>query len=334
MRHAFRVCIVFAIMSAIGCGQGLPDPTKIEGLRVLAIKAEPPELRSDGPATTRLTPLVVRPGGLGPDEIYWYRCDDWDLNANTFMCPFNGGSHTTLGDRDELDYTVDTARLLSKAAAKAAQQVSGARKEDIKMVLQFIGVWDTVNMGVSTGDEKVESFKRIVVSGPMAGMAAAVISKMPGSEACGELGDDVPPNTNPVLKEVRYMNQETGEAGLLESTGMTVIKPGARLELMPVVDWDTFQEYPRLDLLGDSFACKPVKEFPIVSWFCEAGSLSDRNTASRDRSDGAQLVRLSTIWNIPKVDSVPEGGKIRCWAVLRDGRGGTDWKEFAITVQE
>ena len=50
-------------------------------------------------------------------------------------------------------------------------------------------------------------------------------------------------------------------------------------------------------------------------------------------ADPAQLVRLNNFWTAPKEMDIPEAGMVRCWAVLRDGRGGTDWQSFAITVE-
>ena len=326
------ISLVLALILLPSCGNDLPDPTLIDRLRVLAVKAEPPELRGSRRIEAELSVLAVRPGGETVERLRWYRCSDWDLNANSFMCPFNGGESEALGSGETLTYSVDPDELL-ELAKQQVRALAPERAAEVDLLVEMIGVWDTVNLSASADDEVVETTKRIVISGDSAGQAAMLMSQLPGSEECAQLGADLPPNRNPVLTEMRYRHTETGVAGLLDDAGSVTLLADEQLELHPVVDWSSFEPYPQIDVLADFPVCRYSEEFPIVSWFCDGGKLAEGDTASRNEADAAQLVRLNNFWTAPREQNIPEDGLVRCWAVLRDGRGGTDWQSFAITVE-
>jgi hypothetical protein len=319
MRAAALLTLLLA-----ACGEGLPDPTLVEGLRVLAVRAEPPELRAGGATTTELTPLVVRPDGQAPDRIAWSHCRDWDLNANSFTCPFDGGDADALGEGATLSYSVDPAALLSIAAEEVAAVSEGARLREVLQLLEVTGVWDTVNVTAEAPNERVEAAKRIVVTGESAGTAAAAFAATPAGAACAEFGAVVPPNSNPVLSGVRV---RVGERDELIGPA-TVLPAGAEAELFPEIDWSTLESHPRFEVLGDAFACTPVRETAYVSWFCDGGELGDLDTAASDPTDSQSVLGLWTDWTLPT-----EAGEVTCWVVLRDGRGGTDWQRLTLNVE-
>jgi len=343
LRSPWRRAALLALGAALllpllpACGGGLPDPTLIDRVRVLAVRVEPPELRGTQPMTAQLEVLAVAPRDVRIAGQRWYRCADWDLNANSFLCPFNGGTSEALGSGPTLSYTVDPEALLDLARAQVAALAPG-RSEEIDLLLQMIGLWDTVNVTV-TGDDgaRVEATKRLVVSGPLAGQAAWMLPDAAGAErSCRELGADVPPNTNPTLTELRYPRAEGAPApvgGPLDAAGSVRLPAGEKIELHPVVDWESLQAYPQLDVLSAAPTCRYAEEIPMVSWACDAGKLADGATASSDRNDPGQLVRLNNFLDLPEGEDIPADGLVRCWAVLRDGRGGTDWQPFAIQVE-
>jgi len=337
MRRLLLALAAWALLLP-ACGKDLPDPTLVDRLRVLALKVEPPELRGPRRIEAELSVLAVRPKGEIVQQLRWYRCSDWDLNSNSFMCPFNGLGSEELGSGETLTYSVDPDDLL-ELAKEQARQLAPDRAEEVDLLVEMIGVWDTVNVSAIAGDERVESTKRIVISGESAGQAAMVMSQFPGSEECKELGPDVPPNSNPVLIEMRYRHTETGEAGLLDDVGSVTILADEELELRPIVDWESLEPYPQIDVLAELPVCRASEEFPIVSWFCDGGKLLEGDTAvppaqtEAEREDPNRLARLYTYWTAPAEKDIPLDGLVRCWAILRDGRGGTDWQGFAIRVE-
>ena len=63
-----------------------------------------------------------------------------------------------------------------------------------------------------------------------------------------------------------------------------------------------------------------------VSWFATAGSFDSDHTG-RLESDYAEIFSDNT-WTAPKVP-----GPVFLWVVLRDDRGGVDWKSFVVEVK-
>lgn len=104
--------------------------------------------------------------------------------------------------------------------------------------------------------------------------------------------EDDPPNTNPVLEEIRI--EGSGGAVTIEAVvGEGSVEP----YLLRTIDGETAE----------------AEEEMYVSWYASCGTLGQ--TLSR----GA---RLTTAFST-------DGG-CTVWAILRDGRGGTDWESVRV----
>lgn len=331
--------IFLGMLGLVSCGQGLPDPTLVKHVRVLAIKAEPPEVRAttteEGEMlSTELSVLAVMPANQTIEGIEWYRCSEWQLNTNTFTCAYQNSPREQLGQGFTYTYVVDVNARLNVAAERAMTLAGGQRLEDIRLVLEVQGVWDSVNASVTAGSDSVESAKRVVLTGPAANSAAAYINLQEGGHGeCEIFGVNVPVNQNPVLQGVQYFIRKDNLEGELAVDGSTVIPANRVVEMFPKIDWSSLEAYPRYEIFGATPVCRKAQEVAYVSWFCDAGSFSRRVSSERDPNNSKDLAGLWSDWTPPKKDKLPKNGVVFCWVVLRDGRGGTNWQEYSFHLE-
>jgi hypothetical protein len=68
------------------------------------------------------------------------------------------------------------------------------------------------------------------------------------------------------------------------------------------------------------------REAMRLSWYADAGSFVDDRTGRTE--DQADLTSTDNTWTAP-----PTAGAVTLWVVLRDSRGGLNWKSFRIWVR-
>jgi len=124
---------------------------------------------------------------------------------------------------------------------------------------------------------------------------------------------DEHPNENPVLEALLVGDEEEeGEEG---GEGEEVaVAPGASVRLTPIVGEGSVEPYLLRTIDGEEVH---TEEEMYVSYYASCGTL------------GAGLLRgeyLASSWR------APSEGACTVWAVLRDGRGGTDWRARRIAA--
>lgn len=122
-------------------------------------------------------------------------------------------------------------------------------------------------------------------------------------------------NVNPQVHELLLDNQAENE--LVVSAGSTVdfsLAPGAD-DTEPYLVYSSFEStlFDRVETL-------------TVSWYVTDGTLS-RATQSLSADALAAGARFETTWEAPS-----GAGEVYGWAILRDDRGGVDWRSFALMV--
>jgi hypothetical protein len=68
------------------------------------------------------------------------------------------------------------------------------------------------------------------------------------------------------------------------------------------------------------------REAMRISWYASGGSFADDRTGRTEQE--ASETSTANTWTAP---STP--GMITLWVVLRDSRGGLNWKSYRVTVQ-
>jgi hypothetical protein len=139
-----RILFAAALAALAGaCGQAFAPASLVAGLRVLAVRAEPPHLRPGG--ATVLTALVADPRGTGREVSYlWATCIPPGLITDLLVCqkPENLRS-LGVGPSARLDVPSD---FLETGTA------GPVLRRSIFVVLS-----------VSAGEERVTAFKEVVV---------------------------------------------------------------------------------------------------------------------------------------------------------------------------
>jgi hypothetical protein len=231
------------------CSSPFPPQTLVERLRILDIRAEPPEV---GPLdTVTLDALVADPAGEGrPLECYWAVClVDLGWAAGDIDCP-GGNSFPLDGDCQGANFN------LPELVAWLTEQ--GYDIDDLPQDLPPELMEDSlplfVGIEVRAGDESTRGIKRVRVN-------------LSGDQ----------PNTNPLLTglEVDGEPLETGE--------VVTVDLGADVELTPVADESTRQTYRRGEEDQDR-----LEDF-LFSWYSTTGEFEDRRTILDVDSKGRRL---------------------------------------------
>lgn len=336
-----------------GCGPEFDPGYRIQNERILAIRAEPPEA-VPGQAVT-FTPLVVSPKGtLEGDVDYgaeWWRCPDEEAD----------------GLSDEERCSRPSARVPLGEGAVYDDQIpadffplpdpdSGEPPSE-KLLGAVLGYWRVIGMTMTAGERVVDAIKRVVVYAPVP--LGTIDPRLADLDV--RMGDDgqLHPNRNPLLTGVEIRADEPD--------GATVerVKPGGTYWLRPRYDDRELQAYwsLKVDLAGldleDPASLRELSdeellarfervrrcEIPVFSWYVTDGALRRETTVDErvvgtifeERGESCPPVegearRPEVRFTAPEGDDVPDDGVVRAWVVLRDGRGGTDWRAFDIPI--
>lgn len=320
--------------SSVACLDDLPSPALVDDLRVLAVRADPPEVVPG--AAVALDALVVDPNGRVPTYA-WYACVVVEQGQGFFgggsETSTSGGNGTPLsddpyggscerrvaaGERYAValgnqptatlqvpadffadDYTLRTAYGLGDDV-EISQEVKAG-------FLGIAGVNYTVSLVVEVDGRRIETQKRVNVSLP---------SDLP----------DNAPNLNPTALAFHAANAEDEGAAptnapapadgtcLIDATVPFVA--GERYRLTPVNIPDPQPKYVVL-LAGTTtdaaFDLQTIEETTFYSWFMTRGALKK----AISKAPGAP----ENTWTFEDDDA----GQTDLWVVVRDGRGGVSW---------
>lgn len=331
--------------SSAACLGDLPSPSKVDDLRILAVRAEPPEA---APGTSvALDALVVDPQGR-PISLHWYAC----LLPEQGQGFFGGSSETQTsgGNGSALDDDADGSSCAAKAiagrpyaldlgtAATATLPLPGdffdtddplrtayALPESLtlpaevrSLFLGIAGVNYTVTLIAEVDGRRIEATKRVNVSVP---------SPLPDNAANTnptELALHLAPAADKATAPERATPPADGSCLIgVPGDSTTSVVNATSYVLSPVNIPDPAPKY--VVLLAGSTGAQPfdvqtVSEYAFYSFFTTAGSLS-KNIS---RAPGEP----TTKWTFGKNDAGPAD----LWVVMRDGRGGVAWCHQAVNL--
>lgn len=314
---------IFAPVLLAGCLEDLPKPSKVEGLRVLGVQAEPPEA---GPgATVALSALVVDTEGREV-KLSWYACQVPERGAGVFG---GGAQGSTSGGGG---YSLDAKSSCSDPALVAAG-VSWKLGEGPTATLEIPPdalSEDAVRLayGLPQGVElpPVALFGLVSVAG--VNMTVSLVVEVEGAEPLETIKRvnvslASPPNTNPswLAFDVRSADDPeeppvSGDAPPGECFAAPVPIEAGEWVIQALNIPDPPVSYPVI-VLGTApdvpFQLLTNDETYFYSFFSPVGELSP------DIVKSTQAGRVR--WKLDETPAEP----VDLWIVVRDGRGGLAW---------
>jgi len=130
-------------------------------------------------------------------------------------------------------------------------------------------------------------------------------------------------NLNPVIDQV-VLDPDGAATSLVGASAATGVTVASRATVTLQASWlsDVPESYPVWDLASRMLVTH--RESLRVSWFASAGSFT-KDTTGRGEEEPELFARND--WTAPQ-----ESGAVHFWMVLRDSRGGVDFRETTIEV--
>jgi hypothetical protein len=292
-----------ALTAVVGCNDNFDPVTFIDErcapeackIRVLAIKAEPPEIPVG--ATTTLTSLVIDTAGR-PLTTSWWTC----------LVPPTSGSGLATSDSCLLP---PPQPFLTSVGSGDTVQVTmpNVSPKDLGLPDFTAGFYLPIRASYADSVKSVDAVYRL------------------------RLGLDLMPNHNPRFDGFFVVptgpdGGVTGPLEPLEESQPPELQPGGQLTLRATF----FDGSAELETIASGDPRNPtismVPEALRVSWYATAGSFSEEVT-SEERPDTV----FTADKRLPPIDSLgPQGTLIDLYMVGRDERGGTDWAHRVIKL--
>ncbi len=349
-----RIVLALALACAsFGCQPDFPDRASSigQGVRVLAIQSEPPEVKPD--TEVQYTALVVDPSGTRPDLAgMWAFCTEpkplSELNDVGFDC-FSAvavDASAPLGTGNAITATVprNACREFGSDVPDPKPGEPPGRPADPDSTG---GYYQPVRLLVPNGSGNA------IASG-----TSRLQCNLPGAtrEVAEAFTKRYRANANPTLADVVALVPDPKQMvaeGDASKTPPLVVRAGGALYLR--ASWPICPATPACgdgicgadedvkscaddcttpkgcggaeDYLSYDLGTRtllPRREAMRVSWFASAGSFAEDRTG---RGESDRTNSADNTWTAPK-----STGRVHLWVVLRDSRGGVAWRSFVVDV--
>ena len=369
----FRLVTLMAILSSTvltGCNLlDLTQPSNVVRARVAGIRANPAEINIG--ESTQLDALFVQPAG---DEsewgALWFSCveaggatgclggggfgafgdspagpagDDDDSAAAPGDALPNDPRDLQFGAEATFTYTAHgTVIEEAWAALSPAERVEGlvvmvsvnyvprsqTQLQDLLLTVIFAAQNGDSDAAEAAAAELTElatnginAARRIVVSDKSAEVPAAIDCP----------ADQLVPNKNPSLEGLLLHVAEDGNDQGLSLGQVTFVAAEDVLVLRPVLGEGAIEDYLYITTDGET-QCR--QESPYIAWLSNAGRLAGDYTFLADEGDLDEVAGRLKInqLSLPEAAELPPHSDL--WLVVRDRRGGIDWRRFDLLRED
>jgi hypothetical protein len=334
---------------AAGCGNQLPPASVVEKLRVLAVRAEPPEVTPG--MTTQLDALVVQPPvhqlegppPVGPSYL-WLACKGIAGAAVQSPCGLQPGA--TAGSMD-FPQVPPCAANPGAGLCVIGQSATGSYTPDDSsldiggtgQIFITLVVDDTADGAIGcltrtadnggtppNPDHCVLAIKRLAVSQP-----GRTLNHNPGIDQF-TLAQSTDDPKNPLRLDTNIANWPVSTAE---------DKPAIEVEVTRAADASEPDVRPDPRDTSANPPMVTVSEALSISYFASAGTWSGGRSAFAPSDEGCAtwsdcpmtVPKMTTTskWTPPNDEqramTVAADDLVRFWVVIRDDRGGVGWKE-------
>jgi hypothetical protein len=328
-RKTRRAILPILAVAALGCDAGFDDAAIVVDLRILGMRAEPPEVivpfNPDDPAQLDISAipdievcaLVADPGARRGLRYEMAVCpppsDGRCAPSPSPVIPLEGGE---VEDPERAAGPIVMCSTLPSSGDLFAVLQESIRADDLAG-FGVVSVQVALRVTPEDGSEEVFGGKRV---------------RFAPEQPAGRTG-----NQNPSLEGVTGIRAATGERGLdfdlpLGRCGEIEpwpVSPGERVTLLPREPDGAREAYvvPTFDGGSRSFT-----ENLRYQWLATTGDFSRNNTGG-ELDVAGNSPPLDTRWLAPDdPDEVGGGLEVRMWIVQRDERGGQAWYESCARV--
>jgi hypothetical protein len=298
------------LLLAAACTPNFQSQDQVVDLRILAVRADPPEALFDLDAGTvqpvQLTILAVdgarRDAGATLNATVCAATDSGVCDQGQLF------SEPTLS-RDAGDLFLTTLSVPPEAVVGAADASALGGLNGIRVQYSF---------AVDDGD----------LHGPQSGAKVVIYSPTSVQSLEGH------PNHNPILDGVVAVLPDGGsplpDGGSLLVDGQPLVAPSeVNIGLTPILPNDGgpngIETYVTTDLRGNVIT---LPEFPAYSFYTTGNAEFDNNTASQPVDGG-----VAPPQGLTRFTAHADAGAGTMWIVVRDGRGGESWLTIPWTTR-
>ena len=304
-----------------GCGEGLEPYNLLEGLRVLAVQAEPPTL-AQGESTTLSALVYQEPGRTQSPTYKWSWCPfvDWE---DEFACRVSEAEFATLIglDASTISFDLGTNETASFTYALTEETVTSLCFPETEEVAELFPECDGslviyMRLEVSDEQESLSVVKRV--------------------RLMTEISE---PNQNPSLGEVKaaetdedkWEDVDEEDASVLATDGTRIFSYQHHYKIfadIPEEASETFTAWAITE--AGELVLEQAEESLFLTWFVTAGEAPQ--TTGRDPPLSDWEVLKENLWTMPADDEV-EGNEAQVFLVLHDERGGVSWTERTVRLE-
>lgn len=308
------IVLTLLIVSSLGCADEFDSYFEVQGLRVLAVRADAPALRPG--ETSSLSAFVTEPGA----SYEWTWCPLPSGPANAYECAVTEADLQAAADVVFGPGAVEIPAFDLGTDAVAAMTYS-VPPELFASICEILLANDLPE-GVDAPECETGFDVQIRVVVELDGESIIAVRDLTMLYA-----DDQPGNENPLLGGLTATNQATGETIELGADATAVLETGTLYDLELQIDRESSELYPEIPIGGS----EPVmtREELTATWFrekAEGGELDKGHTGFIDGNVDFEVL-LANEWTTPS-----EPGETRLFVVLRDNRGGVDYLSRSVEL--
>lgn len=320
-RTMIGISLAVAALTGAGCAEDFESFNLLSGLRVMAVKAEPPELLPGESA--QIEALVYEPDGDQVD-YQWSWCplamgaatgfecavteqDIADMasaffpGAELFVPSFDLGTEETAVFDHSIDPIILQGLCSAILSSGAPSFVTLPDCEDEIVV--------TIKLTVAAGGEEVVAVKELAL----------------------KMDDGAAVNSNPTIGRVEAREGADGQWEVLEEDGLLGLAGGKRYDLFVDVPQESAEAYVP-DPTEETPEPEETTEALFMTWFVTGGSTDFNRTTYLHDEIGLYELGANK-WKTPRLDETT-GGDATLFLVLQDERGGVEWTQRVVEILE